>query len=328
VCGIIVSTVVLITTAGRHAWAQPSSQQIAVAEALVEQGNALMERGLLDEACQKFEAADRAAESWAVGALGRLAECHEKAGRLASAWATWIKAELAATRAAQKDRADYARTRAAELDGRVPRLTLIVPDGLRAQAEAEVRRDGALLPREEWGLAIRVDPGRHTIRVAAPLRLPWEASLELQVGEVRVVAPARLEDAPAPAPAGVAKTDDGAAGKVQRRVGLVVGAVGVAGIALWGALGAATLAKSADARSVCGPQLCATATAPGAVLAQQARMLQTGAIVASIFGSAVLVSGVAIYVTAPRPRPPAGGSVTAFLELDAARPAARVRVAW
>jgi serine/threonine-protein kinase len=318
-----------LAVGGRLAHAQPNPQQAALAEALVERGKEQMEQGKLEEACRSFEEADRVSDSWATGALAKLAECHEKAGRLASAWGTWVKAELAASRAGKKDRADYAKGRAADLDPRVPKLTIVVPEGLSALPGVEVLRDGVQLPRTEWGLPIRVDAGRRTIRIAAPSRVAWEVTIELRSGDAQILAPAslgdsaRVIDAPSsiaedpgapPGAGGVAASPDGAPGRVQRTVGLTVGIAGLAGLAVAGGLGVATLTKGADASFVCGPKLCATQAEPGAVLANDARKLQSGAIVTAVFGGAAVASGAVVYLMAPRARsgprvgaPPARG---------------------
>lgn len=324
---------------GGRARAQPADpEQLPVAQALVDEGRRLLADGKPEEACPKFKEAVRVAPSWGIGALAQLAECYEKAGRLAGAWGTWVQVESAARTAGQAERAQAAHERVAALAPRVPRLTLVVKELLRGQEGVEITRDGAAIPREQWGVSIPVDPGRHLVRVTAPRRIAWAVEIDVRAGEVQIVAPARLEEAPAPvAPARVTPTqpqreDD--PGKVQRRVGIGVGVAGI--IALEAALVLIVMnaTDAADYRAVCpGPitklPICGTANMdPGGLLAG-ARATQVGAIASGVAGVVALGSGIAIYTTAPAPgrgttRAPPGGTVAAVLGLGGAA----MRVRW
>src|SRR5262249_19600950 len=82
----------------------------AAAVALFDEAEKLMAQSQFAAACPKY------AESYrlepAIGALVHLADCQEKAGQLATAWASWRDAaELADTR--KDSRGDYARQRIA-----------------------------------------------------------------------------------------------------------------------------------------------------------------------------------------------------------------------
>jgi hypothetical protein len=57
----------------------------AAAEALFLDGRRLMDLGKIDEACAKFDASEK--PSPALGTLMNLADCEEKRGRIATAWA-------------------------------------------------------------------------------------------------------------------------------------------------------------------------------------------------------------------------------------------------
>jgi predicted negative regulator of RcsB-dependent stress response len=60
---------------------------LAAAEAAFDAARKHLDAGELDQACAKFEASQRL--SPAVGTLLNLADCHERAGRTATAWATF-----------------------------------------------------------------------------------------------------------------------------------------------------------------------------------------------------------------------------------------------
>jgi hypothetical protein len=53
----------------------------------------------------------------------------------------------------------------AALERRLPRLTITVTADAQAASGLEVRRDGMLVGPAQWGQAIPVDPGSHTVAV-------------------------------------------------------------------------------------------------------------------------------------------------------------------
>lgn len=149
------------------AWGQGESA--ARAQALFDEGRALLEGGHFAEACPKL------AESQALdpggGTLLNLALCHEKEGKLGSAWSEFQESLLQAQREQRKDREPIARAHLAGLLGRVPHLTVTVPPSSEAPG-LEVRLDGAVLGRAAWGAAQGIDSGVHRVDVAAPGHAP------------------------------------------------------------------------------------------------------------------------------------------------------------
>src|SRR5690606_24363777 len=96
----------------------------ATAEALFREGKALLDRGEIDAACEKFQASMDAEPS--IGAQLNLARCHEQLGRTASAWAEYLKAASLAQRHGDARRERSARELAAELEPRLSKLTVEV----------------------------------------------------------------------------------------------------------------------------------------------------------------------------------------------------------
>ena len=82
----------------------------------------MMDQKKYAEACPKFEASYKADP--ATGTKLNLAECHEKEGKLARAWAEWGEARDQAKRENDTKRVDLAMRRQKELDPRVPKLTI------------------------------------------------------------------------------------------------------------------------------------------------------------------------------------------------------------
>lgn len=148
----------------------------AVAEALYRQARDLMAAGNYDEACPKFAESQRLDP--ATGTLLNLAACHEKQGRLATAWLEYSDAQMAARRDAREDRVEYARTRAQELEPKLSRLTLSLASDAD-DATLNIELDGASVGRAVLGAPTPVDPGQHTVRVTATGKKPWSTSVQI-----------------------------------------------------------------------------------------------------------------------------------------------------
>jgi len=189
--------------------AAQTETRAAVAEALYRQARDLMAAGKYDAACPKFAESQRLDP--ATGTLLNLAACHEKQGRLATAWLEYSDAQMAARRDAREDRVEYARTRAHELEPKLSRLTLSLANGADDTA-LNIELDGASLGRAVLGAPTPVDPGLHTVRVSAPGKKPWSASVQIgaSADQQSVIIPA-LEAAPpeAVAPAKVEPASTG-----------------------------------------------------------------------------------------------------------------------
>jgi hypothetical protein len=165
------------------------AQTTAAAEALFDKGLEDMLAGKYDTGCPAL------AESYRLepkaGALFTLAECENKAGKLASARAHYddylrlFAGMSKSEQAAQRGRDQAARDQRAGLEGRVPHLTLELPDD--APPETVVRFDGTRFERPALGLPLPVDPGSHVIEVEVPGRPAKTLSVELGEGEKRVV---------------------------------------------------------------------------------------------------------------------------------------------
>jgi hypothetical protein len=167
------------------AFAQTAPQQSAAAQTAFDEAMKLMSQGRTAEACPKFAAAQRLDSGMAT--QFRLAECYEKTGQLASAWANYVEVADAAKGAKSKDREAFARKRAAALEPRLSRLSILVPPALSALHGLEIKRDGSVVDKALWGTSIPVDPGEHVVVATAPGKKPWQGK------SVATEQPARLE---------------------------------------------------------------------------------------------------------------------------------------
>ncbi|WP_438001277.1 hypothetical protein WMF26_17615 [Sorangium sp. So ce185] len=209
----------------------------AQASALLDEGKALMKKGKLAEACPKIEESYRLSPRSAT--LLALATCHEKQGKLATAWSEYIDLSAAARKEGNKRLEADAKARGARLELRLPRLTVSVPRAAAVEG-LEVTLDGAPVDSASWGQARPIDPGEHKVSASAPGRKKWEASVSIKRGERKAVAvPALAKDgsaAPEPAPAeeapaketaaATAAPDKGAAGEGKGAAAAGKGAAG------------------------------------------------------------------------------------------------------
>ena len=225
------------TASNAHA---QSTADKAAAEALFQAGRSLMTSGRFAEACPKFEASNRLDSG--LGTLLFLADCYEKAGRAASAWATFREAESIAMGRSDQMRAQVARDRAVALEPRLSKLWIKVDAA--NDPKIVVTRDGEPVPQESWGIALPTDAGEHLIEANAPGRKTWSSKVVVagEAANVAVEVPA-LEVAPVtppppvtpvtpPSTAANTPADQGAssATHTQKTLGIVIGAVGIASL--------------------------------------------------------------------------------------------------
>lgn len=231
--------------------ASAGSADAAAAEALYDQATAEMEAGDFATACPKLEESFRLDP--ATGALLTLAACYERAGKLASAWVRYLDVEARASKEGDKDRANVAHQKAAELAPRLPRVTIELGPEVTAIPGVEVRRDQTVLSLATLGTALPVDPGPHVIEVRAPGRVTERRELlavEAKAERFRIDALA-TSDGSAPPPAAPHEgSDDGLTG-VQIG-GLVLGGAGALALGVGVGFGVAAAGASSDLEAVDG----------------------------------------------------------------------------
>src|SRR5258707_11130936 len=125
----------------------------ATSEALFGDGRRLMSQGNYAQACPKFEASLKLDPG--VGAMLNLADCYEKNGQTASAWAEFREASSAARAAGSRDREELSRQRASALEPKLSRLTIVA-----GQQSTQGPRDGTAGGSAGSGKAMPGDPGK------------------------------------------------------------------------------------------------------------------------------------------------------------------------
>ena len=250
--------------AASHSSAEPAASNKALAEALFDEGRRLMDAHDYAHACPKLARSQELDEG--IGTLLYLADCYEKSGHNASAWASFREAASRANARGETERERIATRRASVLEPLLAKLTIVVESSADLPG-LSVTRDAERVARELWGLQSPLDPGVHSLDATAPGKLPWHGSVTLSDSEVRIVKIPALLDAPVtsapPAPtaagAGIALPSDapprvdarGADMPPERTVAYVLGALGVVGLGVGTGYGLAALRKNDTADAHC-----------------------------------------------------------------------------
>ena len=211
--------VVVAVIAAQAARAQAQSNPEA--EQAFRDGKRLMAEQRYAQACAAFATSDRLEAN--VGAKVSLADCHERRGKLATAWGAF----LAVGKQTQGALRASVEARIAALEPRLPYLTISVPEASVVDGLAITRNDAAIDPGL-WNRAVPIDPGTYVIRARAPGREPWSTTVVIDGEGVRAsIDVPRFEPAVAPiAPVAPPARPEGA------RRWVVPGALGAGGIVL------------------------------------------------------------------------------------------------
>lgn len=269
-----------------------------------------MNAGKFVEACPKFEASQQLDPG--LGTMLNLAECYEKTGRTASAWAEYREAIPLARAAGSKARQDLATERAKALEERLSTLTIRAMSGEDDSAHLEIRRDGVPVQQAELGSPIPVDPGEHVIEAVAPGKQPWSSKVQVGADAAKVsVDIPKLEahgDGQAPAVVAPATTTTtvteppadkpASSWSGQRTAAVITAGAGVVGIGIGAFFGLQASSKWSDAKNACSnyPKGCDTRATD---LGKSAKESATISNVGFIAGGALLATGAVLFFTAP-----------------------------
>jgi hypothetical protein len=228
-----------------------------------------------------------------------LATCEEATQKLAAARQHWQEAaDLAEATNDRLKRGPICREHFVALDPRVPRLLLRLAKGV--PADTVVERDGVALVSVALGVAMPVDPGRHTVDVRATSHEPRHKEITLGEGQSQV-----LELAPGPladAPPGDAPKEEPPPEPAPGLGAFFWGGVGVAGAGLvvGAVLGGVAVSNTGDLSSACPGKVCTTPDAQSHYDTAKATAL--GSDVA--FGVAAAGAAVAVYAFVTRAHTP------------------------
>ncbi len=258
-CVALLGTMVASTDVSH---AQPTPENKAIAESLFRDGRALMDQGRIPEACRKLEESQKLDP--ALGTLLNMAVCHEKEGKIATAWAEFNEAMVQARREGRQDRYDLAAQHVQGIEPNLPRLTIQVPPNSRLPG-LEILRNDTPLGSGAWNTALPVDPGDVKIEARAPKYKPWSTTIPIAFKETKAVEVPVLELAPEPPkpPPGIAPPPTSTAPPRPREwwngnrvAGVTVGGIGLAAMAVGGVFGYNALNKNSQAKDYCSGTTC------------------------------------------------------------------------
>ncbi len=305
-------------SAPASAIAQPAASDAALADALFQDGKALMNAGQYAQACPKLAESQRLAP--ASNTLLTLALCHQNQGRTASAWGEFTEAASIAQKERRDDRVKVAREHLKQLEPILSRLTITVAPTSASLQGLEVTRDGVFVGSAVWGTAVPLDPGEHVVEAWAPGKKRWTMTVQLAPNGGRQTVPvpplvSGTGTAPAAAPVGALPdqppaSEPASSPMSSRKIaGFVVGGIGVAALAVGGVFGVRAITQSSEAKKLCPQTSCDN---PKAVETNDSA--KVSAIVSDIgLGAGIVGVGVGVFllVTAPSSPAPKPSGITA-----------------
>lgn len=301
--------------APRHAHAQDAQTQ-AMGRALFNEGVTLFNKGDYEAACPKFEASLKHYPG--LGTRGKLAECYEKLGRLASAWHTYREVAQLAMKSGDPAREQVATERAKALEPKLSYVTVVVPPASDVPGLV-VKRSGKELERSKLGAAEAVDAGTVVFEISAPGRKPFATQLSVAPGQSAKLEVPQLETSaptitprPVPPPPPPEESPpppelvpvEGDPPQWQKPAGVVAMAAGVVGMGIGGGFGLAASSTYDEAFEGGGGCNRAdnTCDAAGQSRVDDARSQATMSTILFVAGGVVAATGVVLYLTAPSPK--------------------------
>lgn len=288
----------LISAFTALARAEPTATQKATAETLFQRGVALAESGRVADACTQFDASLQIDP--AIGTLFRLADCYDRVGRTASAWALFSEAQARSRAAEQGERERMATERVANLELRLSKLTFIVGDD--ALPGLELRMNDVVVPSASWGLELPVDPGPQRLRLSAPGHRAWQGTVTIEKGPssrqltLPALTPEPVAAAPRPQPVTVPPAPKTAAhaDRYPAWLGYAVGGVGLASLGVAGVMGYRAYDLNQQSLDECSRANANACTTHGDSLRDDARRAGVVSTVFAVAGGALLAGGVTL----------------------------------
>ncbi len=273
------------------AWAQPTAEDKAAAEALFEEGLALVEKGEIAPACERFGESQRRDPQ--LGTLLYLATCHEQQGKTATAWVEFKDALGQAEQAGKADRIDQAKQGVARVEAVLARVRLKLAAPAAGQKVTvngrEVRTFDTALP---------YDPGELVIEAEAPGRVKSTTKVTLAPGpgttdvEIAELAVEKTKEPEVPQPKPEPEHD--------HTLAYIVGGTGLGVVALGFAFGGIAMAEQSSADESCEGSFCSQDGLDGH---DRANAWAWASNVTIAVGAAAVATGVILFFVAPEAEP-------------------------
>jgi hypothetical protein len=275
----------------------------AKAKALFDEARELAKANKWAEACEKLAASKKLSSRMLT--TYRLADCHERIGKTASAHAGFIEAADLAKSAGDSTKQQDALDRAKKVEGKLAKITVSLADD-----DASIKIDDNAIANALIKEKIPVDPGEHTLTATAPGKKARNVTFTVPPGPsvTNVDVPAldpepKKTDKPvvdrrrrAPPPIDDTKPPEAKSGSGMKTIGFIALGVGAVGLGVGTALGLSAKSLDGDAEKLCTARGC---TAEGKALNDDARSRGNLATVVFTAGALIAVTGVVLVIAAP-----------------------------
>ena len=168
--------------------AQPNDSDQQEADRLFFEGRTLLDQNHRAEACAKFEQSF-VKNPQAIGTMLNLGLCAEMSNRVVTAVRYFAEARANAVEQGLKDYQEAADRKIALLSPRMPHLRITLTEQV---ASTRVIVADVVVSQDQLA-DLTVDPGKRTVVVTAPGRIPYETTIDLVEAEHRVLAIPKLE---------------------------------------------------------------------------------------------------------------------------------------
>jgi Tfp pilus assembly protein PilF len=313
-----------------------TSASKAVATRLLDSAQSLLAKGELAPACAKYAESERLDPQ--LGTLLHLADCYERIGKTASAWASFKDAVVIASQRHDL-RKGAAQAEVEKLEPHLCRLTIEV--GADAPPDLEVSSNGSSIGSALLGSPMPMDPGDYLLMAKADGYENWSKRVVVTPGtpNTLVTVPALVRKRasgavssqqsmhapptmPPPIPTAQQQLPPSSElsdpGLRRRTIGYALGAVGVVGIGVGIGFGLAKEAKQSDRDSAnaCSKTSSCTDLDKSKIdqLTSEAKTRATVANVGFVAGGVALAAGAILVVTGwPKSRPSASAQVQPWI---------------
>ena len=331
--GVSIGLRVLLVSGAMTAADAADDCDAAMAESQFRAGKDLLAQKDYARACPLL--ADSFRLDPATGSLLALALCHERQGKIATAFLEYEEVAARSKREGRRDREKAAREKARCLGAQLSLLTIKVAPEAQEIDGLEVKRNGVAMDTSTWGKPMPVDGGEQIIEASAPGMAPWRTTTSIgakqdtkwvlvpplqEEPEERPVAPIPTHAAEkgtakpalpapkptlAPSPKVVLTNEDARAdvrGSPRRYVlqgaGVATALAGVVGVGIGTGFLLRAIAKNNDSKAGCNGNVCSLQGTQDRWEAEDAGNVATISFVA---GGVLLAGGAVMYILG-RPR--------------------------
>ncbi len=278
----------------------------ATAQELFKRAMEAMKAGEYAKACPLLEKTIEASETGMVARF-HLGKCYEHLGRTVSAWKQFREVLEAAQAAAskckdEKCKADMlARAKVAgesrqAIETKLIKIAIKVSTEVAALPDFQIRRDGEVVEKADYGTGYPVEKGKHTVQATATGYKPWLTEVDLNTpGEtasvhVPMLTPIIIDPRFEPEPEG----------SIQGPVGLIVGGGGIVIMGVGGIVGLVAMGQYGDSDEHCRGDGC---TPVGIKIREDARGVGVIGTALVAIGGAATIAGLVVWLTAPSDKP-------------------------